>query len=49
LIGGEAEEISGTLPIHHAVVIDAKAHRFTVEPAESRGFVRVSRQVCDYP
>lgn len=47
---GGAESVSeGPLPRHHAVVIGAKAHNFTITEADVRGFVNVTEQVCDYP
>ena len=47
---GGAESVSeGLLPLHHTVTMGGAAHRFTVTPAETRGFVLVTGQVCDYP
>ena len=47
---GGAESVSeGLLPLHHTVTMGGEAHRFTVTPAETRGFVLVTGQVCDYP
>jgi hypothetical protein len=47
--GGDSTAVKGLLPLHHAVVLGDKAHRFTVTEADARGFVMVSEQVCDYP
>ena len=47
--GGDSTAVKGLLPLHHAVVLDDKAHRFTITAADTRGFVMVSEQVCDYP
>jgi len=47
--GGDATAVAGLLPLHHAVVLGDKAHKFTVAAADTRGFVMVSEQVCDYP
>jgi len=47
--GGDTTGAEGLLPLHHAVVIGDKVHRFTIATGETRGFVTVSEQVCDYP
>ena len=49
LPGGETTAVKGMLPLHHAVVLNDKAHKFTITAADTRGFVMVSEQVCDYP
>lgn len=47
---GGAESVSeGLLPLHHTVTMGGEAHRFTVTPAETRGFVLVTGQICDHP
>ena len=47
--GGDSTAVKGLLPLHHAVVLNGKAHKFTVTAADTRGFVMVTEQVCDYP
>ncbi len=47
--GGVQSESEGVLPLYHAVVIGPKSHNFTISAAETRGFVNVTEQVCDYP
>lgn len=47
-IGGKNSEVSGTLPLHHAVVFGDHEYRFTIV-AGSRGFVSISGDRCDYP
>ena len=47
--GGQASQAQGTLPLYHSVVIDDRDHRFTVQVADTRGFVAVTEQVCAYP
>lgn len=49
LPGGDTTIVEGVLPLHHAVVLGDKAHRFTITAGDDRGFVMVSEQVCDYP
>ncbi len=46
---GESAAVEGLLPLRHAVVLNDKVHRFTVDAGESRGFVTVSEQRCAYP
>ena len=46
--GGEAEEISGVLPLHHAMVVRGKDLRFSLT-AGAQGFVIVSGLRCAYP
>lgn len=49
-VPGGAETVrEGLLPLHHSVAIGAKAHNFTVNAANTRGFVVVTEQICDYP
>lgn len=49
LPGGERSLAEGVLPLHHSVVVAEEDHRYTVTAAETRGFVTVTEQVCDYP
>jgi hypothetical protein len=46
--GGEAKEISGVLPLHHAIVVGGKELRFSLT-AGAQGFVIVSGLRCAYP
>jgi hypothetical protein len=48
LIGGRSEEVSGVLPLHHALVAGDYEHRFTVLGGD-RGFIRVAAERCKYP
>ncbi len=48
LLGGETVEVSGKLPLHHAMVMGDAEHRFSVVQG-ARGFVRVIGQRCRYP
>lgn len=47
--GGESSGVEGVLPLQHSVVLKDKVHRFIVEAGDTRGFVTVSEQLCDYP
>ncbi|MFP6756704.1 MAG: hypothetical protein VCC99_00580 [Alphaproteobacteria bacterium] len=47
--GGQTTKAEGPLPLHHAVVINDKVHRFTVTDTDAKGFVLVTGQACDYP
>ncbi len=47
--GGAQSVAEGLLPLHHAVAIGDRAHNFTIAAADTRGFVNVTEQVCDYP
>ena len=49
LPGGEESASEGLLPLYHTVTIGDKAHKFAMVQAETRGFVNVAEQVCDYP
>ncbi|MBM3487681.1 MAG: hypothetical protein FJX67_13790 [Alphaproteobacteria bacterium] len=48
-IGGRATAASGTLPLHHSIVVNNTEHRFLVEAGDSRGFVTVTSDACRYP
>ena len=48
-LGGKSDAVDGTLPLHHALVIDNIEHRFSVHPADLRGFVQVTAIGCKYP
>ncbi|MBW7851547.1 MAG: hypothetical protein H3C38_13715 [Rhodospirillales bacterium] len=45
MIGGKQVELSGNLPLQHAIVSGANEYRFTVAPG-SRGFAEVTGDVC---
>lgn len=47
-LGGKDTIKKGLLPIHHAMVIGDKEHRFTVSKG-NRSFVNVTSDTCDYP
>jgi len=47
-LGGTDVVKTGLLPIHHAMVIGDKEHRFTISKG-SRSFVNVTSDSCDYP
>ena len=47
-LGGDATDITGVLPLHHAVIVDDTIHRFSVLAGE-RSFVNVTGIVCAYP
>jgi hypothetical protein len=47
--GGQSTTAEGTLPLHHAVVLGDRIHKFTVTDTDARGFVLVTSQTCDYP
>lgn len=49
LIGGEKHEATGMLPLHHSVVRNGNEFRFTVTEGDSRGFINVTADRCDYP
>lgn len=49
LIGGREMQATGMLPLQHSVVVDDTDHRFAITPESSRGFVRVTEQLCAYP
>ncbi|HYD30784.1 MAG TPA: hypothetical protein VEB64_07965 [Azospirillaceae bacterium] len=49
VIGGRGESVTtGTLPLHHSVVVDNTEHRFTIT-ASARSFVEVTGDRCAYP
>ena len=47
-LGGQASQVQGILPLHHAVVFNDSEYRFTLA-AGQRGFLQVAGQRCDYP
>jgi hypothetical protein len=47
-LGGETEEVAGTLPLHHSMVVDQDEFRFSVVPGRT-GFAEVTAVRCDYP
>lgn len=44
-LGGEATEVAGKLPLHHAVLTEDREYRFTLVPGP-QGFVKVTGQAC---
>lgn len=48
LIGGDATDITGILPLHHSVVVDQTIHRFSIVAGET-SFVNVVGIPCTYP
>jgi len=49
LIGGKVTVAEGNLPLQHSIIDDNIEYRFTISPANSRGFIEVSSSLCDYP
>ncbi len=47
-LGGEASQVSGILPLHHAIAVGAQEYRFSVM-AGARAFVQVTGEVCPFP
>lgn len=45
---GAPREVSGVLPLEHALVLGDREHLFTAEPGDP-GFLRVTQKVCAYP
>ncbi|MAU40349.1 MAG: hypothetical protein CMF31_01890 [Kordiimonas sp.] len=48
LPGGETQKISGTLPLHHTVILGDTEYRFTLS-AGNRSFMAVALLKCSYP
>ncbi len=46
-IGGQADEVSGKLPLQHSMVVSNREYRFTIAPG-ARGFVEVTGDRCDF-
>lgn len=46
LLGGEQQEVSGTLPLYHSVITGGSEYRFTIAPGRT-SFVDASVQKCD--
>jgi hypothetical protein len=47
-LGGKAQEITGRLPLQHAMVFKGREYRFTATPGQ-RGFIEVTGDWCSYP
>lgn len=47
-LGGQASQVQGALPLHHAMVFNDSEYRFSMA-AGQRGFLQVAGQRCDYP
>ena len=48
MIGGEATDVSGKLPLHHSIVADGAEQRFSIVAGE-RGFVKIVGDRCRFP
>lgn len=48
-LGGDTESISGTLPVHVAIVLDGDEYRLSVTEGEQRGFVEATADRCRFP
>ncbi|MBF0304599.1 MAG: hypothetical protein HQL41_02970 [Alphaproteobacteria bacterium] len=46
-IGGREEEISGKLPMQHALVLKNEEHRFVIAPG-ARGFIEIAADRCSF-
>ncbi|MGC2856948.1 hypothetical protein ACM64Y_15860 [Novispirillum sp. DQ9] len=46
-LGGKAQEISGKLPLQHAMVFKGREYRFTATPGQ-RGFIEVTGDWCAF-
>lgn len=46
-LGGKAQEVSGRLPLQHAMIFKGREYRFTVAPGQ-RGFMEVTADWCEY-
>lgn len=47
VLGGKTTEISGILPLQHALIFKDKEYRFTASVGQ-RGFIEVTADWCDY-
>ncbi len=45
--GGETSRVSGTLPLHHSMVVKDREFRFTAAPGK-RGFIEVAADTCAF-
>ena len=48
IVGGEFSEVSGTVPLHHSMLLGDEEYRFTVAEGE-RSFVNVTADTCQVP
>lgn len=48
-LGGKTSQVTGTLPLHHSVVLGDKEYRFTITAGDARGFVNVAGDRCKFP
>ena len=48
-LGGTTSVASGMLPLHHSVVIGENEYRFTLVASESKGFINVTGDRCQFP
>lgn len=47
-IGGKTADVSGRLPLHHAMIVGDTEYRFTLV-AGDKGYIRVTGDTCRYP
>ena len=47
--GGDERAVEGVLPLRHSEIVGDELYNFSLTAGDSRGFVNVSEQVCDYP
>ncbi len=48
-LGEGPKPLSGTLPMHHAVVVNGSEYRFSVVMGDRQGFVNVTADRCRFP
>lgn len=48
-INGATTEVSGVLPLQHAVELGGDEYRFVITPASARGFLQVTGDKCQLP
>ena len=49
VIGGQAHQREGKLPLHYSMTTGDTEHRFTIKTGQNRGFVVVTEQRCSFP
>ena len=48
-LGEQPRQVSGMLPLHHAVIVNGAEYRMNVVAGETRGFVKVTADRCQFP
>jgi len=48
-LGGKSSDVTGALPLHHAVVIGASEYRFSFIADEKKGIAMATATRCDFP